>query len=306
MIMRITQPRLASGLSIALGGRQTALLRASPILTVAGRCTYSTEKTPEHESLSTLKSTAKPGKMATWRKNLADGMVSVFNLDMDRVRAGPVGGATYYRLCADQGLQFKDSPLSDTAKFYYETLGLPKTFNQWFQIVALHEWMLFVRLRAMPAKYGKLYQQKLVDRTFLDMELRLKNEMNINSTSIIDKYLKDFNLQLRGCVVAYDEGFYSDDATLAAALWRNLFNGDKNIDIVHLETMVRYVRTQLYVFDNMSDREIGMGAATFVKPWAEHSPLTKEEIEKRKQEIIASRKPDSELQPHEKSSFSDI
>lgn len=145
--------------------------------------------------------------------------------------------------------------------------------------------MLMVRMRAMPFKYGRNYQQKLVDRTFTDIELRLFEEMKVNSGSIVDQYLKDFNSQLRGAVFAYDEGFFTDDATLATALWRNLFSGRKNIDMVHLEAMVRYVRSQLYVLSMLSDREFAMGQFKFVPANETVEKLTTEQIEQLKKKV---------------------
>ncbi|ODV97219.1 hypothetical protein PACTADRAFT_48968 [Pachysolen tannophilus NRRL Y-2460] len=212
-----------------------------------------------------------------WKETVGESLISVFGIDMDNIRAGSVGGSKYYYMCKDQGLQFAKEDLSETAKFYYETLQLPKTFSQWFQITSLHIWLLFVRMRAMPFKYGKNYQQKLVDRFFKDMELKLSEEMNVQSGRIIDSYLKDFNDQLKGVVLSYDEGLVTDDATLAAAVWRNLFNGEKEVDLVHVEAVVRYIRMQLYVLDNMSDREFGFGDFEFVKPNEVVTPLTPEQ-----------------------------
>ncbi|SCU93378.1 LANO_0E03730g1_1 [Lachancea nothofagi CBS 11611] len=216
--------------------------------------------------LSDSKYESKLYQLPKWKEALGEIVIRSFNLDMDKVRSGPVAGSYYYALCKEQGLQFENEPLSTTAKFFYHDLKLPRTFSQWFQITILHEWILFVRMRAMPFKYGKNYQQKLVDRTFTDIELRLFDEMNVNSSRIADQYLKDFNSQLRGAVFAYDEGFVTDDSTLAAAIWRNLFGGRKNVDMVHLEAMVRYVRSQLYVLSKMSDREFAMGGFKFVSP----------------------------------------
>lgn len=217
--------------------------------------------------------------------------ITVFRLDMDRIRAGPIAGSVYYAECKRIGLQFQDEQLSDTAKFFYEDLHLPRTFSQWFQITALHTWMLSVRMRAMPFKYGKNYQQKLIDRFFRDMELRLHDEMNVNSSRISDQYLKDYNDQLRGLVCSYDEGFATDDATLASALWRNLFNARTNIDFSHLEAMVKYVREQLYVLSKMSDRDFATGKFKFVPPDQIVNHFTKEQeqemLERAKKEYEA-------------------
>ncbi|CCH45668.1 hypothetical protein BN7_5253 [Wickerhamomyces ciferrii] len=205
-------------------------------------------------------------QLPSYAKNIGEWVIKLLMIDMDKVRAGPIAGSVYYAECKRQGLQFEDEPLSDTAYFFYEDIKLPKTFSQWFQITALHQWMLSVRMRAMPFKYGRNYQQKLVDRFFRDMQLRLADEMNVNSSRISDQYLKDYNSQLRGLVCSYDEAFATDDITLAQALWRNLFNAQKNVDITHLEAMVKYVRGQLYVLSKMSDRDFAFGKFKFVSP----------------------------------------
>ena len=226
-------------------------------------------------------------ELPKWKEALGELVIRAFHLDMDRVRAGPVAGSYYYKICKEQGLQYEDEPLSETAKYFYEDLKLPRTFSQWFQITVLHEWILFVRMRAMPFKYGRNYQQKLVDRTFSDIELRLFEEMKVNSGRIADQYLKDFNTQLRGAIFAYDEGFATDDGTLATAVWRNLFGGRKNIDMVHLESVVRYIYSQLYVLSRLSDREFATGKFKFVPPGVKVEKLTPKQEEELKAKTIA-------------------
>ncbi|GMM47243.1 Cbp3 protein [Pichia kluyveri] len=206
-------------------------------------------------------------KVPAWKRAFGETFVSLFHIDMDNVRAGTISGSKYYYMCKDQGLQFTDEELSETAKFWYETLGLPRTFAMWFQITNLHVWLLFVRMRAMPFKIGKNYQQKLVDKMFKDIELRLSEEMNVLSGRIRDTYMKDFHSQMLGMIFSLDEALaQKNDDVLAAAVWRNIFNGDKNIDIVKLEAIVRYIRMQLYVLDNISDRAFGFGDFQFVGP----------------------------------------
>ncbi|KAH3666025.1 hypothetical protein OGAPHI_004214 [Ogataea philodendri] len=227
---------------------------------------------------------AKGFKVPEWKLAFGEVLVNLFRIDMDNVRAGTMGGVKYYQMCKDQSLQFKNDPLSETATFWYQTLGLPRTFGQWFQITGLHVWLLFVRMRAMPFKVGKNYQQKLVDNFFRDIELRLSEEMNVLSGQIRESYMKDFHSQLLGITFSYDEALASNsDAVLAAALWRNMFNGDKNIDNVKLEALVRYVRMQLYVLDKICDRAFGFGDFEFVSPNETIDPLTPEEEQKLKE-----------------------
>lgn len=219
-------------------------------------------------------------QMSTFAQGVGQWLVKTFGIDMDKSRAGPVAGSFYFGECKRQGMYYPDEPLSETAKFYYETISLPKSFSQWFQITALHYWILSVRMRAMPFKYGRNYQQKLVDRIFRDMEVRMAGELGISSNRIIEGYLKDYHTQLLGCVLSYDEGLMTDDITFAAAIWRNIFNGNPNADMRHIEAMVGYVRSQLYVLNKMSDREFGFGKFTFVPPDQIVKLLTKAQEEK--------------------------
>lgn len=214
-------------------------------------------------------------RMSTWKQNIGQWLIKTFSIDMDKSRAGPVSASIYFGQCKQQALVYPNEPLSDTAKFYYETLDLPKSFSQWYQITILHYWMLSVRMRALPFKYGRNYQQKLIDRIFKDMELRMSQELGISSNRIIEGYLKEYHTQLLGSVLSYDEGLMTDDITLAAALWRNVFNGNPNVDMRHVEALLGYVRSNLYVLNKMSDREFGFGKFNFVPPNQIVKPLTK-------------------------------
>lgn len=229
-------------------------------------------------------------QMSGWAQTIGQQVIRMFSIDMDKTRAGPIAGSLYYGECKKQALYYPDEPLSETARFYYETLMLPQLFSQWFQITTLHYWILNVRMRAMPFKYGKTYQQRLVDRFFKDMELRMSEELKIHLNRIIEGYLKDYHTQLLGSVLSYDEGLMTDDITLAAALWRNVFSGDPNVDMRHVEALLGYVRLQLYVLNKMSDREFGFGKFRFVPPNQVVRPLTKaqeEEIRRTAKEEFA-------------------
>ncbi|WEJ93288.1 Serine carboxypeptidase 3 [Yamadazyma tenuis] len=224
--------------------------------------------------LSDSKEEAEGFEMSSIKQSLGQMVIKLFKIDMDSARAGSVAGSKYFGDCKKQGMYYPNEPLSDTAKFYYETLQLPQSFSQWFQITTLHYWMLAVRMRAMPFKYGKNYQQKLVDRIFRDMELRLAEELGITSNRLIENYLKEYHTQMLGCVLSFDEGLMTDDTTLGAAIWRNVLNGNPNVDMRHVEALVSYVRGNLYVLNQITDREFGFGKFEFVPPHQVVKPLT--------------------------------
>lgn len=202
-----------------------------------------------------------------WKRTVGETFISLFRIDMDNVRAGTIGGSHYFWLCKEQALQYTGEELSESAAFWYDTLMMPRTFAAWFQVTTLHVWLLFTRMRAMPADIGDKYKQKLTDALFKDIELRLSEEMNVMSGQIRDNYMKDFHSQMMGMVFSLDEALArNSDDVLAGALWRNIFNGDKNIDMVKLEAVVRYVRMQLYVLDSIPDRPFGFGDFKFMSP----------------------------------------
>ena len=113
----------------------------------------------------------------------------------------------------------------------------------------------------------------------------MSTELGIKSNRTIEGYLKDYHTQLLGCVLSYDEGLMTDDITLASALWRNVFNANENVDMRHVEALLVYVRSQLYVLNKMTDRAFGFGKFKFVPPDQVVEPISleQEELIKQKQ-----------------------
>lgn len=216
-------------------------------------------------------------KLPKWQKFLGTGVVRLFGLDMDRIRSGPIAGGYFRDLCEDQAKFSKNGPLTERSKFYYETLKMPQTFNQWYQITILHVWMLFVRMRSLPRAYCREYQQKLVNRIFDDIDFQLRETIKIYSDRRVNMYKKDMSNQLRGSVFAYDEGFVSDDTVLAGAVWRNMFEGRTDVDISEIEQIVHYIRAQLYALDKISDKDFTQGRFSFIDPSKRYEPLTQSE-----------------------------
>lgn len=216
-------------------------------------------------------------QLPAWQRMMGENVVNMFGIDMDKVRSGPVGGRVYRDMCKDQAFYKDDEELTPRANFYYNTLGLPKSFQQWFQVDALHIWMLYVRMRAMPRKYCREFQRKMINAVFEEIGYRLRQDVKVPSDRAINTYKKQFHDQLRGAIFSYDEGFYSSDAALAAALWRNLFGSPKEVNMSHLEQMVHYIRTQLYVFEHVSDKDFSFGKVGFIEPYYRYDPLTEQD-----------------------------
>ena len=70
-------------------------------------------------------------------------------------------------------------------------------------------------------------------------------------------------------MAAYDEGLVKGDAVLAAAVWRNVFKGDEEVDLRGLGEVVNYMRSVLGKLDGMKDEDVASGELVFGDPGAE-------------------------------------
>ena len=101
---------------------------------------------------------------------------------------------------------------------FFQVLGVPDTVLGRFEMISLHAFMLFQRLR--DTEDGALAQD-VHDVMFADMDRSLR-EMGVGDLGV-GKRVKKLASNLYGRIAAYEQGLAGDDATLAAALRRNLF-----------------------------------------------------------------------------------
>ena len=78
-----------------------------------------------------------------------------------------------------------------------------------------------------------------------------------------NKYLKDLFVQWRGLQAGYDEGLVRGDAVLATAVWRNVFDGNLDVDWRGVGEVVSYMRHIIGVLGEMSDADIAGGDLAF-------------------------------------------
>ncbi|VDM13489.1 unnamed protein product [Wuchereria bancrofti] len=117
--------------------------------------------------------------------------------------------------------------------------------------------MLLVRLQSVleAAAFIRL-RNSVIEIMFGDVDKRLRvvseelHEMLYHKSDkcrMAGLYLQTF--------LEYDEGFLSDDTTLAGALWRNLYM-QRSVDPVHLNRAVYYVRGTMAYLDSLSLEKI--------------------------------------------------
>jgi cytochrome b pre-mRNA-processing protein 3 len=144
--------------------------------------------------------------------------------------------------------------------FWHDQLGLLPTFSTWSQVTYIHFYILLVHFRTIE-KYSllQMYQRYLIEHFSQNAEDKMVLLHTIEARGIRNRYLKDLFMQWRGCIAAYDEGLVKGDATLGAAIWRNLFKGEEQVDWEKVAVVVAYMRRCISMIgeykDNLEVRE---------------------------------------------------
>jgi len=138
-------------------------------------------------------------------------------------------------------------------KEIYEFCGFANDITSWFSISLLHVWMYLVRLRQDDIK-DKGYSQEIIDYFWKDVENKVI-AVGLSNPIILGQQLKRYGKMYYGIMIGYDEGLVEGDAQLADAVWRNLFQMEDGISASQLNTIVHYIRKELYNLEHM-DLEI--------------------------------------------------
>ncbi|KAK5664120.1 hypothetical protein OQA88_335 [Cercophora sp. LCS_1] len=136
---------------------------------------------------------------------------------------------------------------------WHNAFGLPPTFSTWAHVSMLHMYLIVARLRACEEATYKEWHKQLLDHFFHAAEAKMGVAHELTSSSIRQRYLKDLFVQWRGLLLAYDEGLVKGDAVLASAVWRNLYKGREDVDVVALAGVVGFMRRCLKDLDSLPD-----------------------------------------------------
>jgi cytochrome b pre-mRNA-processing protein 3 len=115
------------------------------------------------------------------------------------------------------------------------------------------------------------WQQHLLDHFSYDAENKMTTLHNMEARGTRNKYLKDLYVQWRGLLAAYDEGLAKGDAVLAAAVWRNVFKANEDVNIKGLALVVSYMRRTLKGLDELPDEKVMLAEVGFGSPKAEEA-----------------------------------
>ena len=127
------------------------------------------------------------------------------------------------------------------------------SFSTWTQVTMLHMYLLVTRLRCFDKETYRMWQSMLVDNFFQEAEDKMDIVHHISSRGLRQRYLQDLFMVWRGVMVAYDEGLMRGDAVLAAAVWRNMFKAQPDVDARHLAAIVSYIRRSIARLDRTPD-----------------------------------------------------
>ena len=135
----------------------------------------------------------------------------------------------------------------------------------------LHMYLLSARFRCFPDASAQPWQQHLLDHFFYDAEKKMMKEHNMHARGTRNRYLKDIYVQWRGLLAAYDEGMVRGDAALAAAIWRNIFKANPDVDAQALAQITSYIRKDLLKLDSLSEEKLMMADWAFGSPEGERA-----------------------------------
>lgn len=141
---------------------------------------------------------------------------------------------------------------------FFDEFSLPNTFNSWFLITELHVWMLLVRSMAEGSEKnedGRFLRNTIVEAMWSDVSSRAK-KLGAHNPSMVRQQTEILSHQFQAALINYDEGLLGDDKALAGALWRRFFEKNGTLDIIRLELLVNYVRTQMNELERTGHDEL--------------------------------------------------
>ena len=152
----------------------------------------------------------------------------------------------------------------------YLACGVPDTREGRFEMVLLHAFIVMHRLKNDRPLTGRLAQD-LFDFMFDDMDQNLR-EMGVGDLSV-GKKIKGMARSFYGRIVAYEKALDAPgDATLAAALTRNLYAG-RQPDGSALARLIAYLREQVTALAAQPIDGLMAGVVRFAEPpWPSARP----------------------------------
>jgi cytochrome b pre-mRNA-processing protein 3 len=146
---------------------------------------------------------------------------------------------------------------------FYLSLGVPDTVDGRFEMVALHAFLVFRRLKGQGEGIDRL-AQATYDVMFKEMDLALR-EMGAADLGV-GRRIMHMTEALNGRIQAYEKGLAAaDDSVLQDALRRNLF-GTVTPEATVLAAMTSYLRGNAAALESQDVAKIAAGEIAFQPP----------------------------------------
>ena len=145
---------------------------------------------------------------------------------------------------------------------FFTDYGVPDTLDGRFELICLHAFLYFHRLKEDRPRAGR-FCQSVFDRMFADFDCSLR-EMGVGDLSV-GKHVTHMARAFYGRVLSYEAALASDDSVLAAALARNLFGTIGASEFI-ADAMVAYVRDAVRALRVQLATDLLAGRASFGVP----------------------------------------
>jgi cytochrome b pre-mRNA-processing protein 3 len=146
---------------------------------------------------------------------------------------------------------------------FFASLGVPDTVDGRFETLALHAFLVLLRLKSEPSEAATGLSRALLEAFFADMDRSLR-EMGAADLGV-GRRVKAMAQALFGRIGAYEKALAeAGDAALEAALRRNLYGTIDMPRFADLATLARYVRRQHAALAAQPFSELRAGRVEFM------------------------------------------
>lgn len=121
---------------------------------------------------------------------------------------------------------------------FYRELLIPDNIDGRFDVLSLHMFFIFSRLRN-EEQIAADFSQSLFDTMFVDMDQSLR-EMGVGDLSV-GKRVKDMGKALLGRIEAYDKAFSAEYSDIEDTIVRNIYRGHPP-DLNQIRRLIKYSR----------------------------------------------------------------
>ncbi|MDD7908395.1 MULTISPECIES: ubiquinol-cytochrome C chaperone family protein [Pseudovibrio] len=146
--------------------------------------------------------------------------------------------------------------------YFYTDLQVPDTVEGRFEMIVLHAFLVFHRLRNQ-GKEAQDFSQGVFDLFFQDMDQSMR-EMGIGDEGV-RRRIRAMTESFYGRSSSYAEGLSSGNRSiLAQSLLKNIYGGAQ--EVIAADRLVDYMQHSLDVLGELSEDEIRKGRVAFAAP----------------------------------------